>query len=252
MSFIPQQDWLTEVSKGNIPNHETLIIRGLNTDVGTSFETVWPEGGIKVFQSAASIQTLSSDNANDTLLGTGARIVTVRGLLSDHTEASEDVEMDGLTGVSTLNSYLRINEVGIKAGESGSSGFNEGIVYVGTGVIMSGKPAVVVNLIPINSSISQSAFFTIPAGKKLLSYSRSYGVDAGRSAIIVGTLVEQGTKYSTFTVPITQNLFEIIDSVPLSVDEKIDIIFTAISTSGGGSSADITIRANNILYTPNA
>lgn len=250
MSFIPQRDWLTEVSKGRIPNHERVLIRGININVGTSFETVWPEGGNKIFQSAAAIQTLSSDNANDTILGTGARIIRVKGLLADYSEAEEDVEMDGLTEVSTVNSYLRINQILIKAGEVGSLGFNNGTIYIGTGVVTSGKPAVVNNLISPARSISESGFFTVPLGKRLLSYSRTYAVDTGKSCVIAITLIEQGTKYSNLTIPIVQSVTDIPDDAPTEVKEKIDIIWSSISTSGGGTEADVSIRAVNVLYTP--
>ena len=252
MSFIPQQDWLTEVGKGNIPNHERIIVRGINADIGTSFETIWPEGGQKVFQSAAAIQTLSSDSVNDTLLGTGARIITVKGLLSDYSEAEEDVEMDGLTEVSTVNSFLRINSLFIKVGQSGSLGVNDGIIYIGTGVVTSGKPDVVNNLIIANFGISQSAFYTVPLGKQLLSYDRQYGIDTGKSAVFVVSVIDEGTTYSVHSVPIFQNYTVISDQIPLLVEEKIDVIFSAISTSGGGSSSDVSIRSVNVLYTPNA
>ena len=252
MSNFSQQEWLTQVSKGEIPNHERIVIRGINNDVGTSFETIWPESGVKVFQSAAAIQTLSSDSANDTLLGTGARVITVKGLLSDYSEAEEDVEMDGLTEVSTVNSFLRINAVFIKTGQAGSLQFNDGIIYIGTGVVTSGKPAVVNNLIIANVGISESGFYTVPLGKKLLSYDRQYGIDTGKSAIFVVSIIEEGTKRSVHSVPIFQNFSSINDQVPLLVEEKIDIIFSAVSTSGGGSSSDISIRAVAVLYIPNA
>jgi len=250
MSNFSQQDWLTQVSKGEIPNHESVLIRGTNGDVGTSFETIWPESNIYLFPTTDSTMTLSSDDANDTALGTGARVVIVEGLDINYNEIIEEVTLNGTSGVSTVNSYFRVNRLLLKPNGAGSSGFNEGIIYIGTGVITSGKPAVVVNLIPINSSISQSGFYTVPSGKSLLSYTRTYGVDTGKSAVVVGTIVDQGVKYSVSTVPIIENTYQIDDEPPFLVGEKQDIIFTSISTSGGGVSSSVSVRVTNVLYTP--
>ena len=150
------------VSLGKV--QDSQLVRGFvaRSDVGTTLETVWVEGGNYVFPPAATKMTVSSSDANDTLLGTGLRKVTVQGLDANHDPISEDIDLNGLTGVTTVNSYLRIQGPGFIGKEAGSLTYNAGTVYIGTGTVTAGKPAVVYNLIAPTDNASHSGFFTIP------------------------------------------------------------------------------------------
>lgn len=174
-------DTFLEISKGNIPGHAWFIVNGTSENIGTTQESVWPEDGVYVAPSSATIMTVSSDNSNDTALGTGLRTMQVDGLGDVYNKIGEIVTLDGQNPVSTVNSYLRIRK--LTGRTAGSTSINEGIIYIGTGSISGGKPANVFNLIPIDVGISQTAFYTVPASKSAYIMKALWTVDAGKEVI---------------------------------------------------------------------
>jgi hypothetical protein len=162
---LPAQNLNVAIASGKVEGRKSVFIAGDNPVVGTSYETIWAEGGLYAFPSSASTMTVSSDNANDTSAGTGVRTVLVSGLDSDYLEISETVTLNGTTAVTTVNSYLRINQLrGVTAGSTLS---NVGSVYIGIGTVTAGKPATVYSLIEPTDGTSHVAVYTVPAQKKL-------------------------------------------------------------------------------------
>ena len=73
----------------------------------------------------ARIHNLSSTDAADTAAGTGTRTIRIWGLTDwDVDEVSEDITMDGLSDVATVNSYVIIHRM--KQLTAGSGGINAG------------------------------------------------------------------------------------------------------------------------------
>jgi len=157
------QSFLLQVIMDTVPGHSIISFNGHNDSVGTSEETLWHEGGLVVFPAAATTMTVSSGDANDTSAGTGARTVLIVGLDADYLEIQEVITLSGQTEVTTTNSYLRINFVIVTT--AGSGGVNAGHIYIGTGTVTSGKPAVVINFADPGNNLSDAGFFTIPAAK---------------------------------------------------------------------------------------
>lgn len=159
----PFSDFCLEVAKGNVPGHAIYHHFSHNESTDTTLRTVWPYTGSYAFPSSASTMTVSSDDANDTSAGTGAQTVLVEGLDADYVEASETVSMNGLTAVTTTNTYLRINRVTVAS--AGSGGVNAGGIYVGTGTVTSGVPANVYGIISAGYCHSLMGHYTVPANK---------------------------------------------------------------------------------------
>ncbi len=67
------EPWELQVSRGQIPYHKTLFKFGSNPVVDATLETVWSQGGIYVYPSAATVMKVSSSSAADTGSGTGRR-----------------------------------------------------------------------------------------------------------------------------------------------------------------------------------
>lgn len=155
---------MIQVARGQIPGHRAVLRTGVNFDIDTAsgLVSLWDFGGLYVFPPAASVMTVSSSNAADTAAGTGARTVLVSGLNSSYVEISETVALNGLTAVPTVNQYLRIS--GLTVLTAGSGGEAAGNLYVGTGVLTAGVPAVVYGHVRIGWGTSQMAQFTVPAG----------------------------------------------------------------------------------------
>ena len=100
-------------------NQEYAVIRSAdkfarNTAVGTTLVDIWTAGTNLAFLGSAETMDVSSGSANDTLLGTGARSVTLQGLDGDWNEISETVDMNGTSAVTTTQRFLRVNRAFIE------------------------------------------------------------------------------------------------------------------------------------------
>jgi hypothetical protein len=131
---------------------QLMSFNGANDAVASgTLETVWPEGGVYAFPSSEVSMTISSDNAADANpSGSGLRTVLVNGLNAGYQQISEVVALNGTSGVTLVNSYLRIQSlVGLSAG---------------SGTITLGKPATVYNMIEVGNNLSHSGIITVPDG----------------------------------------------------------------------------------------
>lgn len=158
----PVSDLYMEVAANNVFGMQRVGTAMMNPAVSSTPETLWPEGGRYSWPTAASVVTVSSDNANDTSAGTGARAIYIDGLAANYSQQVEMVVTNGTTAVSTTQQFFRINAVYVVS--AGSTGWNVGNIYVGTGTVTAGKPAAVWNLIPATYGVSQSGIFTVPKG----------------------------------------------------------------------------------------
>lgn len=151
-----------QVSRGQIQGHTAFCQFGINGAVGTSLETVWVGGGTYSFPTSATTTTISSSSADDTSAGTGAQTVLVEGVDATYARVSETASLNGQTGVNLTNQYLRVNRMTILT--AGSGGTSAGSIYVGTGTVTTGVPAVILNRTGTSSNESESAFYTVPDG----------------------------------------------------------------------------------------
>ena len=152
-----------EISKGNVSGHSIIHKFGNNSDIETSFETVWDEGGLYSYLTEATVLKISSSSTDDDIGGTGALAVEVFGLDGDYLEINETIILTGQVAVNSVNSYLRIYRIIVKT--AGSGGTAAGDIYAGTGAITNGVPAVVYAKAVIGNNQTLMALYTIPAGK---------------------------------------------------------------------------------------
>jgi len=179
--------WL-QISRGQISWHRAVTVFGYNPDIDTSEELVWPDGATISSSETAVTLKISSNNANDTSAGTGARTVLITGLDGSHNEVSETVTLNGTTEVNSANTYTHVNSMSILT--VGSGGSNAGHVYAGTGTVTLGVPANIFNLIETGFNQSTTASYTIPAG--YTGYKVNGGISSGQaggSNCVTGKLV---------------------------------------------------------------
>ena len=100
-------------------------------DTGSTPESIWTGGGLYPFATAASNAQVSSDDAQDTSAGTGARTVRLIGLDEDWVQTTETVEMNGLGVVESGTSWIRLDRVVVLT--AGSNGTNIGTITVTQG-----------------------------------------------------------------------------------------------------------------------
>lgn len=216
---------------------------GHNSAVGTALETLWDNGGIYVYRATAIVMKISSSDIDDDDGDTGARTVEIEGLDADYNVIKETVTMNGRTEVNTTNLYLRVYRM--KVLTAGSSLWNEGIIYAGTGTVTTGKPAVVHGLIEQFQSQSLMAVYTIPKGfrgfvtQTLFTSAVAKAVNGGLYAREEGGVFQSKEHLSLVENEVVMN-HTIADMYP----EKTDLEMRASTSAGGG---DVSAQFEVIL-----
>src|SRR6056300_1624138 len=239
--FGTTEEFYLQVARSQIAGHEFKFKFGFNTDVDDALETVWAEGGLYSYLSAATILKVSSSSTDDTAAGTGARTVEIFGLDGNYNEISETVTLNGQTAVNTTQSYLRINRMIVRS--AGSGGANAGVIYAGTGTVTSGVPANVYASINGVTGSNQSlmALWTVPAGYTayLLQYEVSNGTTSNTPAVckLVLAVRPYGEvfQYKDVKSLTTGMHVEETFTIPIKIEEKSDIEVRALSSSGSVS-----------------
>jgi hypothetical protein len=207
---------------------------GLATEVGTSETTIWPENTRKTYRTTAAAMTISSADANDADGDNGANTVQIYGVDGDWQPVQETLTMNGQSGVTTTNSYMIVHRMVVRT--AGSSNANEGIIYVGTGAIATGKPAVVECVMPAGENQSQVAFYAVPAGATLLIH--DFEVFAATASKILTAHLTVKPVGGVFNHKANQilvsNAHQSTYEPPLAVAEKsiVEVIGSVNSTTG--------------------
>jgi hypothetical protein len=225
-----------QVARGQIAYHESIYKFGNNPEVADSIETIWPQGGLYSYLSAATVLTVSSGSTDDTSAGTGARTVELFGLDGDYNEISEVVTLNGQTAVNTTQSYLRINRMIVRS--AGSGGANAGIIYAGTGTVTTGVPAnIYATINGDGTNQTLMALWTIPAGYTgyLMQYDVSNGTTSNTPAVCKLLLVARpyGEVFQTKDIKSLTTGMHIENTliIPVEFAEKTDIEVRAVSSS---------------------
>jgi len=234
-----------QVARGQIAFHKPFCQFGFNSAVGTSYETVWIEGGTYTFPAAASVLKVSSSSATDDKDSTGAHTVLITGVDGSYNEVSETIILEGQTAQNTTNSYLRVNKMTVMT--AGSGGTSVGAIYAGTGTVNSGVPDVIVNRTGVNSNESESAFYTVPAG--YTAYITRWSMSSANST------AESNTQFALRVRPYGgvfgfkalyytpgNGIYECEALYPVGIPEKADIeVRAAASTGSSGASTQLQV-----------
>lgn len=202
-------------SMGHITNGTPVFIYGHNPDIQLAEETIWYQGGVYAYPSSAIQMTVSSNDA------TATTQIVINGLDANYMPISEIVTVNGQTPVTTVNAYLRIQNAYVIANETTQS------IYIGTGNVTSGVPATVYELMFNGYNRTESARYTVPAGRTLYFThgTISHGSDSS-NAFMTGRLIFRlfGLPFQTAAVVNLNNKF--IDfwfDYPLVLPAKTDL-----------------------------
>ena len=191
-------NFLQLVSEGKISGYKIIHKFGRNPAVGTSgFETIWNEGGSYTGFNATQAETITivSDDANDTLLGTGLRTLVLFGLDTDFLEQTEVIELNGTNPVTSQLSYIRCDRAkGLSSG-GGTYGSNLGNITIRQSITTANIFAV----IPIGYGSTMIAAYTIPAGKRGYIMTQASAI-ANKQAAVVEVRLKAKVPGSVFTV----------------------------------------------------
>lgn len=137
-------------------------IFGTCSGFGTTTQDVWETDGIKIYPSAPGLGSVVSTSADDNVSGVGARKVLVHGLDANFKEVTELVDMNGLTPVPTVTTWIRIFKLIIV--DLGSALREQGIITCDVGGDIQSRIIPRLDLDdPVGSSLE--THYTIPAGK---------------------------------------------------------------------------------------
>jgi hypothetical protein len=223
-----------QVVRNQIQGHKTLFKFGNNSDVDSALETIWSEGGIYAYPSAAIAMKVSSSSANDDVAGTGARTVVVSGLDENYDEASETVELDGQDAVLTTTTFIRVFRAFVVT--AGSGGTAAGTIYVGEGTVTAGVPDTTYAAIPVGENQTQMAIWTVPAGYTFFITGGTFSASSNNvSQYILGKFLVRpfGSVFRNVAdITVNSNVFRYDWEIPLAVPEKSDIEARAIALAG--------------------
>ena len=236
-------DYMLEVSRGHLSGMSVIEKVGRNPQIGTTEEDMWEYGGIMTWSSAAAqasiVSTSAEDDADKVPAGTGAYTVRTYGLDSNYNEINEIVTLNGITPVSTANSYLRISKFYVAT--AGSTGSNQGDITIS----ISGN---VQSIIITNENNALAIHYTVPAGKTayLILMTFSTGKD---SDLRVGTWVRPYGEIFRLVrkVDIYESTYYNTINYVLKANEKTDTVIRAKTSAGtqAGSVSQLILLIDN-------
>ncbi len=188
--------------------------------IGDGMTTRYP------FPSTAAQMTLVSDSALDDSGSTGAELILVRGNITGNVELFELILLDGLTPVTTVNSYLRINSIVVAS--VGSGGKNVGTITIKNGTDL---------LAQINpeNNISRMAVYSIPSSVSAII--KKFELLSGKDdSGVINVHLFPGDLGNIDLTAFSQRTYQNI--VPLGISSFLieggsDIEITGYSQSGG-------------------
>lgn len=184
-----------ELSKGNIPRLQDFSTFASNVDLDVGTEFLWKHTGLWTPLPTAQTITFSSTSANDTIAGTGARLLLISGVDANYELQNEVIATNGVTPVATVNSWLGINMVTVISAGTGKK--NEGVItFSGT------VSTTVQSIIAVGDSLSSAMKYHVPMGYTLFLKDFLFIVykSAGSSpnVTIEGYFVTGGVEYRVY------------------------------------------------------
>ena len=225
----PTSNFLFDIARGNMVGATPVNIFGFNTVVGTTYETLWNDGGAYVFPTEAKSMTIVS-SAADTMP------VLINGLDSNYREVTQVVTLTGTTPVAIPKQILRINSALIL------SGSNVGNITIASGGVTYGY-------IGAGLGITQACIYTVPADHKLYLFRIDVNsATANPNKYITFryvTTTSTGRKLRVAAATFSTSQVSYDRQVPFMIDEKTDFSFEAKSSSGEN---EVAIFVEAVLY----
>ena len=202
------------IAKGEVNNYSVLNVFGYQPAVGTSDICVWENAAPYVFPTSAVIMTVVSTSVVD---DTGTAQVLITGLDGDYNLTTEIVDLSGTTPVTTVNAFLRINNVRLIAAGAGQTS------NVGT-ITVSHNGTTYAKILP-SVGQTQMSQYTVPNGYSFyLTRVNSYAQQDGGSGNFntYSVVASNAVSYTVLQSPYFQ-LYEAMRVGPFKYAEKTSI-----------------------------
>jgi len=222
--------WYMQVSRGLVPGCSVVNIYGyqgaLPNSTGATFYPVWENTTQYTYPASAAQVLLWSSSASDTAVQ-----VLINGLDSGYNAISETLTLtNGMTGVTSVNSYLRINGISVVGTVNAVGTLNVG---------NSGKTLQYAE-ITVGYGKSQMMIYTVPNGYTFYltrsnAYSSLNGNTAGNYSFYrVYTQSSTGLIQILLQAPFT-NEYGTLRVAPRAYTQKTDIQWQAAGEPASGS-----------------
>jgi len=199
---------------------ESISIPGESSGVGPNFANLTPTGGSQILATSAETWEILSTDANDTLLGTGARTVAVFSLDDDFLEQTTFGALDGTTPVTLGNTHRRSRDMVV--GTAGSDPSNTNIGDIIVRVSGGGTERM---RIPAGVGDCKSLIFTVPANKTVFPQNLVMFCRKNRDARIRPRITPfGGASIDSGLISTYQNGQSIPITAPVRLEPKTDII----------------------------
>lgn len=238
-NFLWSDDEIRIASVISKRNHLTTLQHiFVKSDLGITSNTIWNGVGDYPWPSVASQLQIVSTDANDTVLGNGARTIMLVGLDENFMEYIEVVSMNGINNVTTTGSFIRINSAHvITSGNAGGCVGEITITHITDNNIIS--------YIEIGSNRSLQAVFTVPSSKKALIVELGATTGKGKSVILEYYAKPEN---ETFTLRHESQLYQnstlLKPKIPYSFPSKTDF---HVKGSSDVSSTEVSLYVDLIL-----
>jgi len=216
------------VAQGLIPNTSQVNIFAFSDSVKTTFYTLWELTGTTqyAFPASAVTMTLASTSALDNTRAT----ILINGIDSSWNLISETIALNGTSNVTTVNSYLRINNMIMTSTGTGQT--------TNVGTITAKNSGITYSVISIGVGRSQAAVYSVPNGYTMYITSiNAFNGDAAPGNAInyqVKTTNNAQTNPVTLTVLQTawDQRYQVIRNNPFPYTQKTDIQWQYSTASG--------------------
>ena len=216
------------VAQGLIPNTSQVNIFAFSDSVKTTFYTLWELTGTTqyAFPASAVTMTLASTSALDNTRAT----ILINGIDSSWNLISETIALNGTSNVTTVNSYLRINNMVMTSTGTGQT--------TNVGTITAKNSGITYSVISIGVGRSQAAVYSVPNGYTMYITSiNAFNGDAAPGNAInyqVKTTNNAQTNPVTLTVLQTawDQRYQVIRNNPFPYTQKTDIQWQYSTASG--------------------
>jgi len=208
---------MLEIASERMPEVVPVNIFGFSRSVGTTFQTIWNDGGQYVHPSAAVQMSCVSTSASDTMT------IVISGLDANYETIAEIVQLNGTTPVTTTNLFYRINSATIL------SGSNVGDITVSEGGTEYAH-------IEATLGTTQACVYTVPADHSLYIFriSLTSGTVNSNKYITYRNRVDSSTgrvlRVAEATFQLNMQTFD--RQIPFRIAPKSDFQFEAKSSSG--------------------
>ena len=231
-----------QVARGQITGHSPVNIFGYFATPATAnaYRTAWELGNTTnyVFPVSATTMTLVSTNNADTAT------ILINGLDSGYNPISESLVLTGTTGVTTVNSYLRINNISVSVGSPTNPAgtitlSNGGVTYaqISTTNIAAGTGSI---------GTSQMSLYTVPAGYTLyLSRFDAFSSFNGNNVNFLTYRALTNTAAGVQRVVLQQpfdSIYSLRRTIPFPYAEKTDIQWQVAPSAAASATVGVNIE----------